>query len=53
MTAGYALYNKELRRKAITQYRRRPTNKRTNYDRLNSPFPFSANFAALCKNNPF
>lgn len=53
MTGGYNAYIKELRTRNITKFRKLPSNKRTNYDRLHSPFPFAPNFSMLCKNKPF
>lgn len=53
MTAGYTLYLKFEISRNIVRYRRLPSNKRINYDRLHSPFPFGPNFDLLSKNNPF
>lgn len=52
-TEGYGRYIEGVRRERIERYRKLPNNKRVKYSRINSPFPFGADFRLLCKSRPF
>jgi hypothetical protein len=52
-THSYQLYIKQVKNKNILKFRNRPKNRRVNYIKLHSPFPFGPNFDILSKNQPF